>query len=56
VGLTVSGEIVWFAEIGSGKIGRCSTSGEVTEYPHWDNRAKPHAIVADPVGGFWFTA
>ena len=56
VGLAASGDAVWFVEIGSSKIGRCSAAGKVTEYPLWDDSAKPHAIVADPAGGCWFTA
>ena len=55
VGLTASGEAVWFVEIGGGRIGRCSAAGEVMEYPLWDDRARPQSIVADPAGGCWFT-
>ena len=56
VGLASTGDAVWFVEIGSSKIGRCTTAGEVTEYPLWESGAKPHAIVPDLAGGCWFTA
>jgi virginiamycin B lyase len=56
IGIAAAGDDVWFAMIGSGKIGRYSPSGGFKEYRLWDDGAKPHAIVAAPEGGFWFTA
>jgi len=42
-------------EIVAGQVGRITPDGEIQEFPLPDRAARPHAIVADPAGGCWFT-
>ncbi|MGC9945294.1 MAG: hypothetical protein ABSF64_02760 [Bryobacteraceae bacterium] len=44
---------LWFAEHGSGKIGRITTAGDITEYPVPNE--SPWGIAAGPDGALWFT-
>jgi streptogramin lyase len=46
---------LWFTESGSGKIGRVTTSGGLTEFPLPLAASRPSAIVAGPDGNLWFT-
>nr|BFE56828.1 virginiamycin B lyase [Dactylosporangium thailandense] len=55
VGITVAGGAAWFVEIGAGQLGRITADGEIAEFPLPDRAARPHAIVADPAGGCWYT-
>jgi virginiamycin B lyase len=42
-------------EIIAGQVGRITPDGRIQEFPLPNRAAKPHAIVADPAGGCWFT-
>lgn len=42
-------------EIAAGQLGRIEADGEIVEFSLPDRAARPHAIVADPDGGAWFT-
>ena len=42
-------------EIGAGQVGRITQEGHLQEFPLPDRAARPHAIVAAPTGGCWFT-
>jgi streptogramin lyase len=46
---------LWFAELGSDRIGRISTSGQLTEYPLPTPAARPFQVTAGPDGNVWFT-
>lgn len=46
---------LWFTEIGAGRIGRITVTGDLTEYPLSDPAARPHAVTAGPNGALWFT-
>jgi virginiamycin B lyase len=45
---------LWFADQ-SGKIGRITTAGTITEYPLPTANDSPYAIAAGPDGALWFT-
>jgi hypothetical protein len=45
---------LWFAETGSGKIGRITTGGTITEFPFFAP-STPNNITTGPNGGLWFT-
>jgi streptogramin lyase len=47
---------LWFAEHGTGKIGRISQAGGLTEYPLQNPTSKPSQVTAGPDGNLWFTA
>jgi streptogramin lyase len=46
---------LWFTELCSGKIGRMSTDGDLTEYPLQTTPSSPNYITAGPDGALWFT-
>ena len=45
---------LWFAEYSSGKIGRATPSGAVTEFP-LPSGTTPNGIISGPDGNLWFT-
>jgi virginiamycin B lyase len=47
---------LWFTESGTGKIGRVTTTGQITEYPLPSEGAEPIRIAPGPDGNLWFTA
>jgi virginiamycin B lyase len=55
VGLAAGQDAVWFTDITAGRIGRIDDTRRVRELPLRDSACRPHAIVAAPDGGFWFT-
>jgi len=46
---------LWFAETVANKIGRITTSGDVTEYTIPASKADPWDIITGPDGALWFT-
>ncbi|MEU7038521.1 hypothetical protein ABZ958_33310 [Streptomyces sp. NPDC046237] len=46
---------LWFTETAADRIGRISTSGEITEFPLPDRAGRPHAIAPGADGALWFT-
>src|SRR5262245_32665846 len=46
---------LWFVEFASGKIGRITTAGAVTEFSLPNPRSEPQGITAGPDGALWFT-
>src|SRR5947209_11113861 len=46
---------LWFTEFLSGKIGRLTPSGVVTEFPMVSSATSPIAIINGPDGTLWFT-
>jgi streptogramin lyase len=46
---------LWFAESGTNKIGRMTTSGAVTEFDLPTPGATPYDIASGPDGNLWFT-
>ena len=46
---------VWFAEYGSGKIGRLTIAGDVREFTIPTAGSGPQKIVVGPDGALWFT-
>ena len=47
---------LWFTEFANGKIGRMSTSGQVTQFALPGTGQFPGGITAGPDGALWFTA
>jgi streptogramin lyase len=45
---------LWFVNLNTEKIGKITTSGEVTEYPALPSGSRPCAITAAPDGNLWF--
>jgi virginiamycin B lyase len=46
---------LWFAELGSFKIGRITTSGSFSEFPLATPSDRPDGIAVGPDGALWFT-
>lgn len=46
---------IWFTEMNSGRIGRLTTSGEMTEFELPNSDSFPSFIVPGPNGALWFT-
>jgi virginiamycin B lyase len=46
---------VWYTENASGKIGRITTSGQITEFPLPTPNSGPFGITGGPDGNLWFT-
>ncbi|MEQ4204233.1 hypothetical protein [Actinopolymorpha sp. B9G3] len=46
---------LWFTMVRAGRIGRMTTTGEVTSYPLEPATGAPTVIVAGPDGALWFT-
>jgi virginiamycin B lyase len=46
---------LWFTERGPDKIGRITTSGEISELPLPTPESRPFGIPAGPDGNLWFT-
>ncbi len=46
---------LWFTESSGNKIGRISTSGDVTEYPVPTATSNPNGITSGPDGALWFS-
>ena len=46
---------LWFTEIGTGKIGRITTAGDVTEFDITTANMHPLSIACAPDGALWFT-
>lgn len=45
---------LWFTECNSGRIGRITTEGEITEFSLPTANSQPHGIVAGPDHNIWF--
>ncbi len=45
---------LWFANVGTSKIGKITPAGGITEYA-LPNGSEPHAIAQGPDGNLWFT-
>lgn len=46
---------LWFTEAGGNKVGRITTTGDITEFPIPTPNSSPFDIAAGPDGNLWFT-
>ena len=49
------GGTLWFTEQDGNRIGRISTTGQITEYTVPTNRSEPKGITESSNGEIWFT-
>jgi virginiamycin B lyase len=55
VGITADADALWFAEIGTGRVGRLVPGEQLQEFDLPDRASRPHAVAADGSGGCWVT-
>jgi virginiamycin B lyase len=55
VGIASDATALWFAEIGTGRVGRLVPGEALQEFDLPDRAARPHAVAPDGTGGCWVT-